>query len=143
MKKINYFFYVFFFSYSLFSNASDWHVGEVISNRHDEWYRVSCSLLDQEIWFESPLPLNPTSEAFASLLILPALEMGKDIHLDFSVDRQWFENVQELVSVYHEWWGTPLRNPLIVTSFKDNEKSQLNKMGSCFTCGVDSYHTLL
>lgn len=146
MKKIHHFlFYILSFYYLLFTNASAlvWHIGEVISTRHDDWYRVSCSILDQEIWFESHLPLNPAGEAFANCLILPALQMGADIHLDFPVDFSWFENVQKLVSVYHEWWGTPLRNPLIVTSFRNDVERKSNKMGSCFTCGVDSYHTLL
>jgi len=144
MKKIRLIpFYMFLLFYSLFCSASNWHIGKITSTRHGEWYRVSCYIVDQEIWFESPLPLNPTGEAFANLLILPALEMGKDIYLDFPVDRQWFENVQKLISVYHEWWGTPLRNPFIVTSFRNNEKKRLNKVGSCFSCGVDSYHTLL
>lgn len=138
---MKYFYLFLFLNVNLAWSA--WQINQIHSSESNGTYKVSCDFAGENVWFESTSSLNDSVEAFASLFLLPALARKAEILIDLPVDREWYENIQKLIPIYCEWWGYPLRNPLIVKSFKAAAIQPEKSYGSCFSCGVDSFYTLL
>ncbi|MES1224638.1 MAG: hypothetical protein ABUT20_54605 [Bacteroidota bacterium] len=130
------------FSLKKKSVPENWYLNNIITTTKNNFYRVSCSIAQEEIWFESNVPLKASPEAFAGMLILPALLKDATIHITIPVDEIWYKNNNKIVKIYHEWWETPLRNPIVPHEFSE-ACAKHTSTGSSFSCGIDSFYTLL
>ncbi len=122
-------------------------VSELTSGREGRTSRVSSQVFgqvsDQILWFESDdVELAPYPEAFASALLVPALESGLALTFDQPLPSTWLSNCRQLLRVYHEWWGYEEHLPVSPSGDPQRFPGSL-KTALCFTGGVDSFHTLL
>ena len=104
--------------------------------------RVSCIVDDTPVWFESAdEALQPSATAFCTAFLIPALSMGRQLQVDGAVSPLWQAQSETLVEVLREWWNLPRLLPLIATSEAATDPG--TRTALCFTCGVDSFHSLL
>lgn len=110
-------------------------------------YRVVCEIDGESVWFESDgAELAPSIEAFAGAMLIPALEAGAQLCLESPVDAAWLEGQKKLVAIYRNWWfpGSsvfPLSES--TTVMEESLPTTRRMVASCFTGGVDSFHTYL
>jgi hypothetical protein len=118
-------------------------IEKIIAESKNGLSRVSVILGGVELWFESQdtrLSVNP--ESFASALLLPALVHNHKLQIDMPLSQQWLEGVSKNLIKFNKWWNYPVLVP--EGSGKPvSIKSNSTGVGQCFTCGVDSFHTLI
>ncbi|WP_143467747.1 hypothetical protein [Leptolyngbya ohadii] len=104
--------------------------------------RVSLIVQDRPIWFESSdAILEPAIEAFANVLLLPALNHGYRIKINTPIDADWLQGMQKLSPIYGSWWGYSSDCPIdAAETYRSTHRS--NRTGICFTGGVDSFFSL-
>jgi hypothetical protein len=105
--------------------------------------RVEAQVEGSSLWFESSdTLLRPAPEAFASALLVPALQHNADLVIDAPLDKTWLSNAHELMTVLGKWWGY---RPITISSKEGNSGSaeQRTATGLCFSGGVDSFYNLL
>lgn len=84
-------------------------ISGISAGESDGVCRVSADVNGRELWFESAdTRLEPTAEAFAGAMVVPALKFGSDISIDETLDAAWLNNVRQILKMYREWWGYPL-----------------------------------
>lgn len=112
--------------------------------------RVCCRVEGEDIWFESEdLALLPRMEAFAGALLTSALRQGVRLALQSPVEADWLAQQRRLAEIHRRWWydcsAFPLEGAPAVSSpaLRGRRKRGAKLTGSCFTCGVDSFETLL
>jgi hypothetical protein len=117
-------------------------------------YRVAADVDGVPLWYESDeAELFPAPEAFATALLLPALQRGRRLTLDVPVSATWLSNVARLLNVWREWWGYPELLPRAATHSEmdaarnadsgEGGESATRETALCFSGGVDSFYTLL
>ena len=120
-----------------------WTISVPQSTRQGDCSRVSASVCNEEIWFESSdRELVPAAEAWASAMLIPALHLREKISFRAPLDRQWLRNHQKLISIYSRWWNYPARSPIRGARRIDRTGAG-SGCGLMFTCGADSFHSLL
>jgi len=118
-------------------------VTEISSRIEGGVSRVSARVGEHTLWFESnDLELTPNSEAFASAMLLPALDSRRSLTLDQPLSSAWLSNCRQLLRIYNEWWGYDETLPVAPPGDPVRESGSL-KTALCFTGGVDSFYTLL
>src|SRR5204863_1390870 len=93
---------------------------------------------------ESDSPLAQSMEAIGSAFAIPAATTGKQLSLASPVDPIWLSNAQAAQAIAARWWG--YRHPGIIADggVRTAATSAIGqRIGLCFTCGVDSFHSLL
>ncbi len=89
--------------------------------------------------------LEPSGEAFAGLLLLPALQRGAVLRVEAALDPVWLAGQRRLVEQWRRWWGG--RRGFALEADAGGSASDLalrpRGAGLCFTGGVDSFHALL
>jgi len=104
--------------------------------------RVSAGVDGAPLWFESAdAALNPSPEAFASAMLVPAIDRGERLTLEEPVSSVWRSSVRQALSVFNQWWGYPELLPEPV--HHPPEATRAAQTALLFTGGVDSFHTLL
>lgn len=122
---------------------STWKISRPRSQKRGNRFRVSASVCGAPIWFESSdQALLPAPEAWASAMLIPALHYGKKLSFRVPLNRQWLENHQKLLSIYEEWWNYPSQSPFREARCTDRS-GEGSDTGLMFTCGADSFHSLL
>ena len=120
-----------------------WHLKEIVVEQIQTTSRVSVEFQGFPIWFESDdAVLEPSIEAFASVLLLPSLHHRAKLKIDTSVDAQWLENIRQLCQIYSQWWGYDVDCPIEAIAQTSNVPLS-PAVGLCFTGGVDSFYSLL
>lgn len=128
--------------------SKTWHLTKPVLSVSDGIYRVSSKVSGQEVWFESTTPLKPVAEAFAVPFFIPALHSGKTIEVESQLDERWLTETKTLLPTLHKWWGYPLESPIrsessSVPNTNLNHSATVERSGLCFSCGADSFHSLL
>jgi hypothetical protein len=106
--------------------------------------RVVAAVVGEDVWFESDdVQLEPSPEAFASLFMVPALKARVRLEIDAPLDPSWIENTRQLLPILNEWWGFEGRHPIVRSTQSTPTLPQSDRVGQCFTGGVDSFHLLM
>lgn len=118
-------------------------VTNIIAEHENGVNRVSANAGGASLWFESfDIDLRPAPEAFASALLIPSLRNGCSLTIDKPVSGKWLSNVEQLVDIFHEWWGYQKLIPKALGCIKD-QKSEVQRTALFFSGGVDSFYSLL
>ncbi|MBD3672549.1 MAG: hypothetical protein HUJ26_03385 [Planctomycetaceae bacterium] len=109
---------------------------------------MSAKVSGREVWFESTTPLNPSAEAFAGAFFLPALHTGRTLNVESTLDEHWLAETEKLLPTLHKWWGYPQESPLRAETGQAHQSEPRNlstseSSGLCFSCGADSFYSLL
>lgn len=123
--------------------ARKWRISAPTSLHDGDRSRVSAVVCDAPVWFESSdQELVPATEAWAGAMLIPALHQQQKLQLDGTLDRQWFQNHLKLISIYQDWWDYTGRTPIRRAHCVDRT-GEGSDIGLMFTCGADSFHSLL
>lgn len=125
-----------------------WHLAEPTLTVSGEIYRVSSTVSGRVVWFESTTPLKPSAEAFAAAFFLPALHARRTLKVESPLDQRWLAETEQLLPTLHQWWGYPPESPVQAEARKIhqtdlNHSAAAERSGLCFTCGADSFYSLL
>lgn len=104
---------------------------------------ISTVLDGRRIWFSSSdAELVPSSEAYGSLLLIPAVYSRRRLALEAPVCGLWRKNVEQLLPVVGQWSETATER-LQATERVVPPRRQPAATALCFSCGVDSFFSLL
>ncbi len=105
--------------------------------------RVVADVEGSPVWFESAdAELDPSPEAFASLLFVPALHHGATVRVDAPLDPTWLEGTRRLPAMFADWWGYRNTYPIEAPEPGQPASDRVKEAAACFTGGVDSFYTL-
>jgi len=95
-----------------------------------------------QVWFEtSGADLSISAEAFGCAFLIPAVAMGRQLIIEAPASARWMKNADKALDVVTAWWGWPKILP-IATGVQERDRES-DRVGLCFTGGVDSFFTLL
>jgi len=125
-------------------NADEWRIEAPRVEQHGRVSRVRCRVDGEDVWFESAdAELTPRIEAFAGAMLIAALKCRARLIVEEPVDHAWLEGQRRIFTIYRKWWY-PDREFPIVAEVRDEPASKGAPFtATCFTGGVDSFHTLL
>jgi hypothetical protein len=107
----------------------------------------ACADVDgAEIFFESDdLPLSAPPELFATALVPAVAQRRWKLRIADPLDRRWLDGVREILATWADWWQTPagLDDVLEAPTRADSGKRTGDRVGLCFSGGLDAFHTLL
>jgi hypothetical protein len=105
--------------------------------------RVSANVEGDSIWFETrDAALHASPEAYASLLLIPALHRGARLELDVPLDPTWLDHTGPLLDVFARWWRLPrLRPTAPLRATPHGPAAEATAL--CFSAGIDSFDALL
>ncbi|MCF8261478.1 MAG: hypothetical protein K9J12_11945 [Melioribacteraceae bacterium] len=99
------------------------------------------------LYFQSNnVPLKVSNEAFIAIAIIPAMSTRSNILLDGEIDSRFSKALPTIQTIFQQWYPHQqfqkfeLSNPIIES--RDIETKR-NRVGSCFSAGVDSFYTFL
>ncbi len=119
------------------------HVTNIIREDDRGLNRVRSEVESASLWFESSdIELRAAPEAFGCAFLLPALREESTLLIDGEVSAKWLSNIEQLLDIFHEWWGYPKLIPK-ARGHTNNQKAQVERTALFFSGGVDSFHTLL
>jgi hypothetical protein len=102
--------------------------------------RASWSILDNEIFFESDVPLNGRAEAVGTAVFLQAMRNNLNVSVEDEVCKEWTDNLERVMPLANKWWGL---SPVSVDARTVPCASRPGDCGAFFTAGVDSFYTML
>ncbi|HYV38074.1 MAG TPA: hypothetical protein VE988_20480 [Gemmataceae bacterium] len=139
-----------------------WKVSRPQWQQTNHGQRVSAVIGGHLIWFESSdIALTPAPEAFAQVMLIPALHQRRRLKIDSPLDAAWLANVEKVTKVFSSWWDYPASIPIDGASANNVARPHLPKrpegciaqMGPdpivgrnaalCFSGGIDSFFSLL
>jgi hypothetical protein len=96
----------------------------------------------REVWFESDgADLSIAGEAFGCAFLIPAVATDRRLIVEATASATWMDNADRALGVVTDWWEWPKLMP-IMNGLEDRERVS-DRVGLCFTGGVDSFFTLL
>lgn len=123
--------------------SGDIHVGPIKRERVDGRDRVTAIVNGEPIFIESAdAELAPSTEAFASAFLIPALERRGRLALDQPLSATWLANAEKLVALFRSWWGYAGPDPLETLQSRPDAGPPRVEGGQCFSGGMDSFYTL-
>jgi len=124
--------------------SAEWKVRAPRLEKSGSTSRVSCEVDGEDIWFESDhTDLTAIVEGFVGALLVPALEKGARFHVEPPVNAAWLKAQEKLFGIYRDWWFPGTSFPIHAVADQTSNASPGNITASCFTGGVDSFHTLI
>jgi len=115
----------------------------IIRGMRDGRYRLSVIVEGESLWFESTGgALAERPEAFASAMLFASLRRRRALSLQQPVDKEWLKGVEQLQSIWSEWWDYPRLQPRAAECMPGGDSPAAGK-ALCFTGGVDSFYSLL
>jgi hypothetical protein len=118
-------------------------ITNIIKECDGKVYRVSADAGGASLWFESSdMEPRPAPQAFGCALLIPALQQGYSLTIDAKVDAKWLSNVEQLLDIFHEWWGYPKLMPKAI-GCHTGKTMRAEKTALFFSGGVDSFFSLL
>lgn len=105
--------------------------------------RISADVEGIPVWFESSdTSLTPSPEGLVSAFLVPALELKGDLHIEGNLNPQYLSNTRQIMTQFSKWWEYPR-----ISIYQDKSPAlaprERTKKALLFTCGVDSFFTLL
>ncbi|MEO5988582.1 MAG: hypothetical protein ABIU54_14615 [Candidatus Eisenbacteria bacterium] len=125
------------------TSPADWRITGLRRESSHGLGRMVADVAGAPIWYESPdaeLELSP--EAFASVMLLPALHQRACVELDTPLDSHWLAGTSKLPAIFANWWGYPDTYPFKHPGPSRASQDRAVGSGACFTGGLDSFHTL-
>jgi len=129
-------------------------VSDILSKRLGEYQELSAKISPAEgkqdfrVWFRSPSSLNEPAtfgDPFIAGLLLACMHENEDLYVDSPVSARLLENVEYIQEVFCRWYD--FLKPIKVHAKEVLDEPQLSHLkrgtASCFSGGVDSWHTLL
>lgn len=114
-------------------------VGEVTYDR--------LFLKPERMWFEVSDEyaefLTDSGNPWLTCLIPLAVTLGESLRIGMPVDRELFENVQELLHIWKGWYPYLQIVPVEAETVDSEPRSAPARTASLFSGGVDSFHTVL
>ena len=87
--------------------------------------------------------LVPAPEAAVAATLLPAMQAGKDLHLDEPLDPAFAENLSTIQDIYATWYGDAQHVAVHAPDCTPTPASSTGRTATFFSGGVDSFYTLL
>ena len=84
------------------------------------------------------VPLVPASEAAVAATLLPAMQAGKDLHLDEPLDPAFAENLSTIQDIYATWYDDAQRIAVHAPDGTPTPAPSTGQTATFFTGGVDS-----
>lgn len=114
------------------------------ANHRDGVSRVSAEVDGVPLWFESShteLRLSP--EGFGSVLLVPAMSLGRNLVFEDPLCPEWLANTQKLMGLFSDLLGwKPVKiESMALGSY--SARAPGRKRALCFSGGVDSFYSLL
>jgi hypothetical protein len=104
--------------------------------------RVTARVAGSDVWFESAdAALAPSSEAFGSAMLLPALHAASALTLAGTVCETWAAHLRPLVGAFRTLWYPDAPAPHAIPERRPTTPARGTAL--CFSGGVDAFHTLL
>ena len=102
---------------------------------------------DFAVWWRYPAGyadhISRTSNAFLAALLLPAMRLGEDLHVEGRICRSLMEHLSSYMEIVSRWWPQAFR-PIRITAEECTETPEGGALtGTFFSGGVDSFYTLL
>ena len=120
-----------------------WKIPAPKHSRKNGIERIECKIMEKTIWFETQdAELFPSPEAFAGLMLIPALHHNASIETELELDEIWIKNTKKLLPIYNRWWQYPTIYPIHSKS-RNVPEHRLNRLGLCFSGGIDSFYSLI
>ena len=114
-------------------------VGEVSYNR---WFSQP-----ENVWFEVDdryaESLTDSGNPWLACLIPLAVTLGEPLRIDRPIDRKLYDNVQELMRIWVDWYPHLNIVPIEAEIVEAEHPITPGRMASFFSGGVDSFHTVL
>jgi hypothetical protein len=105
--------------------------------------RISAQVDEEELWFEcNEQELIPSPEAFTGVSLLPAMAAGADIRIDGALADDWLANMDELMSIYQEWWDYP-KIEILCDKRPPGKPPEPEQTVLNFSAGADAFYSLL
>ena len=87
--------------------------------------------------------LVPAPEAAVAATLLPAMQAGKDLHLDEPLNPTFAENLLTMQDIYATWYDDAQRIAVHAPDGTLTPAPSTGQTATFFTGGVDSFYTLL
>jgi hypothetical protein len=101
----------------------------------------------ERLWFEVPERyaefLTDSGNPSLACLIPLAVTLGEPLRIDRQVDRQLYDNVQELMRIWKEWYPYLHIVPIEADTVEAEDRMTPGRTASFFSGGVDGFYTLL
>jgi hypothetical protein len=108
--------------------------------------RACADVNGRELFFDSPdLALSALPELFATALLPAVTQRRWKLRMTEPLDPEWLTGAQEILEVWAGWWQTPaaLDDVLEAPRGSPSEDPAGERVGLCFSGGLDAFHTLL
>jgi len=113
-------------------------------------YRFECSSrpeLDSVLWFRVHAGyrgwLSPAPEVGIAALLFLAMKLGEDIEVEQPISPRFHYGVGQFIEFFHLWFpGRLKRIEVRSPGLRVPEPADAEAVVSCFSGGVDSFHTL-
>ncbi len=108
---------------------------------------ISASVDGERVYVRAPkeIALFNRAEFYIAVALLDAMIDGRDIELDSaqSVSQKFLSNLEEVQSIYTCWNHDLTKINIRAKTFVEPLPSPTDKVGSLFSAGIDSSHTLV
>ncbi len=106
---------------------------------------VSAHVAGRNVWFKCEgARLRPDAVAYINAYFLSALKTGRRIYCEQQVDPQRLSHLPQVAKLIDGWWGLGAMPELRVGQREGPELGRKSpRTGLFFSCGVDSFDTLL
>jgi hypothetical protein len=98
------------------------------------------------LWFRFPVEyemvLTKSADPFLAAMVIPAMVMGENITIDIPVSRVLVKNMVRIQDVFSQWIPHSRRIEIFASKQVIHDYKG-DYVGQFFTCGVDSFYTLL
>lgn len=123
------------------------HVSKYIVNKEGDYSTISCSIKiakkNYNIWYKTSHSINETSDIFLIAALVPSMKAGEDIFIEGNISGKLYnslDKIQDEYITYHPYLRKVKINANINNYIHVKEDSVT---ASFFTCGADSFYTLL
>jgi hypothetical protein len=91
------------------------------------------------------ISIDAAYDAFVALCLIPAMRFSSSLATDHPVSKMLLDTIPTIQDIYTSWHADKgfHRVDINIKPRKDTSKHKSQRVASCFTGGVDSFHTLL
>ncbi|MEI6970498.1 MAG: hypothetical protein WCL44_03190 [bacterium] len=99
---------------------------------------------EHSLYFRTRQPvLAPNTEAFLAAALLPSMKCGYPIAVNAGISKRMLEGISTIQDIHHCWRPSMAKVEIRGASPVEKPAATMPKVGSFFSCGIDSSYTLL